>query len=87
MDRVNNWDPVDASADKILGAFLQDKDRSVLDELAASDGLWQQRISIIATDHFIKHDEFQDALRIARTLLASGFECSLLRSASMTRGI
>lgn len=69
MDRVNNWDLVDASTDKILGAFLQDKDRSVLDELAASDGLWQQRISIIATYHFIKHNEFQDALRIARTLL------------------
>ena len=36
MDRVNNWDLVDSSADKILGAYLVDKDRSVLDELAAS---------------------------------------------------
>jgi 3-methyladenine DNA glycosylase AlkD len=67
-DRVNNWDLVDTSADKLLGAFLEDKDRSILDELAESHSLWEQRIAMIATYYFIKHDDFKDALRIARTL-------------------
>ena len=33
-DYINNWDLVDASADKILGPYHNDKDRSVLWELA-----------------------------------------------------
>ena len=69
MHRVNNWDLVDSSADKLLGAHLADKDRSALDELARSGDLWRQRIAMIATFHFIKQDEFVDALRIARSLL------------------
>ena len=69
MDRVNNWDLVDSSADKILGAYLDDKDRSVLDELAATEHLWRQRIAIIATHHFIKQRDFKDTLRISKTLL------------------
>ena len=68
MDRVNNWDLVDASAAKLLGAHLEDKDRSVLDELAATDDLWRQRVAIIATYHFIKRGDTRDTLRIARTL-------------------
>ena len=43
MDRVNNWDLVDATAEKILGVWLDDKDRSLLDELATSGDLWKQR--------------------------------------------
>lgn len=69
MDRVNNWDLVDSSADKILGAHLEHKDRSVLDELAAADHLWRQRIAIVATYHFIRQEDFKDTLRISRTLL------------------
>jgi 3-methyladenine DNA glycosylase AlkD len=69
MDRVNNWDLVDTSAYKLLGAHLEDKDRSLLDELADSDDLWRQRIAIVATYHFIKQGDFLDTLRIARTLV------------------
>jgi len=69
MDRVNNWDLVDSSADKTLGAHLEDKDRSVLDELAAADHLWRQRIAIVATYHFIRQEDFKDTLRISKTLL------------------
>jgi len=68
IDRVNNWDLVDSSADKILGAYLIDHDRAVLDELVTSGHLWRQRIAMIATYHFIKHNDFKDALRIARNL-------------------
>lgn len=69
LDRVNNWDLVDSSAHKILGPHLENGDRGLLDELAASDHLWKQRVAIIATFHFINQDDFQDAKRIARTLL------------------
>ena len=69
MDRVNNWDLVDCSADKILGEFLLDEDRTLLDRLAAADDLWQNRIAMIATYRFIKEQQFEDTLRIAETLL------------------
>ena len=69
MDRVNNWDLVDTSAYKILGAYLEDKGRSLLDELAESDDLWRQRIAIVATYHFIKQGDFTDTLRLCELLL------------------
>ena len=56
-DRANNWDLVDLSAPKIIGHWLllpsalgnSDYKRQVVDELAASDCLWKQRISIVCT--------------------------------------
>jgi 3-methyladenine DNA glycosylase AlkD len=66
---VNNWDLVDTSADKILGAYLWDKDRSLLYQLAKTDHLWSQRIAIIATFFFIRNNDFSDTLEIARILL------------------
>lgn len=69
LDRVNNWDLVDSSADKIVGAYLDDKQRSLLDKLAGDDHLWTQRVAIIATYHFIKQHDFKDTLRISRKLL------------------
>ena len=63
-ERANNWDLVDLSAPKILGAWLKtpscspakredsvkiEYKRQVLDELAASDNLWKQRMSIVCT--------------------------------------
>lgn len=70
-DRVNNWDLVDASADRIVGAHLAERgDTKLLDRLAASESLWERRIAIMATFHFIKHrHDFKPTLRIARVLL------------------
>ena len=56
-ERANNWDLVDLSAPKILGAWLtpllspegEDEKRRVLDELAQSDNLWKQRMSMVCT--------------------------------------
>ena len=63
-ERANNWDLVDLSAPKILGAWLKTPScppvkgddpmqmaykRRVLDELAQSDNLWKQRMSIVCT--------------------------------------
>jgi len=66
---INNWDPVDVSAEKILGAYLLDKEKDILYELGNSNNLWQQRIAIMATFHFIKQHCYQDTLKIAFLLL------------------
>ena len=53
-NQANNWDLVDLSAPYILGHWLMlpthinDK-QQVLDELAQSDNLWRQRMSIVCT--------------------------------------
>lgn len=67
---VNNWDLVDASAEHIVGAFLRDKTKKPLYNLAKSKNLWERRISIMSTFHFIKHNEFSEALKISRILLS-----------------
>lgn len=69
LDRLNNWDLVDASAHKILGAHLLERDRSLLDELAHRDHLWSQRVAIISTLAFIPKNQFDDTLRISEILL------------------
>lgn len=68
--RINNWDLVDLSAPQIVGAYLADKDRKILYQLAQSKSLWERRIAILATFHFIKNRQFDDALEIARMLLS-----------------
>lgn len=68
-DRVNNWDLVDASAHKIVGPFLQDRNRGRLYLLARSASLWERRIAIITTLHFIRLEEFVDTLAIAKILV------------------
>lgn len=66
---VNNWDLVDSSAHLILGDYLFDKDRSLLYDLAKSGMLWDQRIAIMSTYHFIRKMDFSDTLKIAEILL------------------
>lgn len=66
---INNWDLVDSSADKIVGAYLEDKDRAILRALARSESLWERRIAIIASFHFIRINQFDDTLNIAKQLL------------------
>ena len=67
---INNWDLVDCSAEHIVGAYLRRADKQPLYDLAVSNSLWERRISIMSTFHFIKHNEFADTLRIAQILLA-----------------
>ncbi len=67
---VNNWDLVDCSADKIVGAFLwQNSDRKLLTVFAKDKNLWKRRIGIMATYYFIKNNFFNDTLEIAEILL------------------
>ena len=66
---INNWDLVDGSAHHIVGAHLYDKDRSTLYHLSTSNSLWERRIAIIATYHYIKNNQFKDTLLVAMKLL------------------
>jgi 3-methyladenine DNA glycosylase AlkD len=69
---INNWDLVDSSAPYILGQYLfenEKNDRSILYRLAKSEDLWEKRIAILATAAFIKNEQYEDTLKIAKTLL------------------
>ncbi len=66
---VNNWDLVDVSAPHLLGHYLAEFPDDTLTRLATSGNLWERRISIIATFHFIKQQDFEETLRISRLLL------------------
>ncbi len=67
--RVNNWDLVDSSAHKILGAYLFDKDRRMLYQLASSKDLWKRRIAIVSTWYFIKNGDIQETFKISEILM------------------
>src|SRR5215211_5298814 len=71
IKRVNNWDLGDLSAPNILGAHLVDRDgrRRLLYRLAGSENVWERRIAIVATHHFIRNGDFSDTLKIAEMLL------------------
>jgi 3-methyladenine DNA glycosylase AlkD len=71
IKQVNNWDLVDLSAPNILGAHLVDNRdrRRLLYRLAGSDNVWERRIAIVATHHFIRNGDFSDTLKIAVMLL------------------
>lgn len=67
--KVNNWDLVDLSAHKIVGEYLQDKDKNVLLDLVKSENLWQKRIAVVSTFSFISRNDFKYSLKIAKILL------------------
>jgi 3-methyladenine DNA glycosylase AlkD len=66
---INNWDLVDSSAHHIVGAWLQNRNRARLRRLARSPSVWERRIAIIATLHFIRAGEFDETFLIADELL------------------
>ena len=66
---INNWNLVDVSAHLILGAYLLNRDKSTLFDLANSENLWKRRISIVATWYFIRNQELDTTIEIAKILL------------------
>lgn len=69
---MNNWDLVDCSAHYILGHAILDgiQNKNILDELTTSKTLWERRIAIIATMHFIDNGKIEDTLRLSKNLLS-----------------
>ncbi len=66
---INNWDLVDCSAPQVVGGYLLDKSRKPLFQLTKSKSLWERRIAIVSTQHFIRHDDFGNTLTISEKLL------------------
>ncbi|SCG65085.1 3-methyladenine DNA glycosylase AlkD [Micromonospora echinaurantiaca] len=66
---INNWDLVDSSAPYIVGPWLLDKDRGVLDRLAGSSLVWDRRIAVMATFAFIRAGDFDWTFRLGERLL------------------
>lgn len=66
---INNWDLVDCSAPQIVGGHLLDTSRDPLFQLAQSKSLWERRIAVVSTLHFIRHDDLADTLAISQKLL------------------
>lgn len=75
--RANNWDLVDLSCPYILGEYLlyplacgDMPSAGILDRLAESDNLWEQRIAIVSTLRLIRACRFDETLRISEKLLS-----------------
>ena len=67
---INNWDLVDLSCYPLLGAWLLDKDRSLLYGFARNGRtIWEQRIGIVSTMTFIRNGELEDTFAISDILL------------------
>ena len=71
LNSVNNWDLVDTSAPHIVGDYLYNNPEKskILLEFSHSENLWVRRISIVSTFAFIKNNEFNKTLEIAKLLL------------------
>ena len=67
---INNWDLVDVTAEHVVGHFLRDKSKEPLYRLAQSSVLWERRISILSTFHFIKRHEFAETLKLSEMLIS-----------------
>jgi 3-methyladenine DNA glycosylase AlkD len=77
---VNNWDLVDGSAPQVVGGYLLTEPKEPLFALAKSASLWERRIAVVTTQHFIRHGEFDDTLAISELLL--GDEEDLIHKAT-----
>lgn len=66
---INNWDLVDSSAYHITGPHLATQKKDLLTKWARSPNLWVRRISILSTYHYIKNNQTEETLRLAKILL------------------
>jgi 3-methyladenine DNA glycosylase AlkD len=66
---TNNRDLVDCSAPQVVGGYLMTGPKEPLYTLAKSKSLWEQRIAIVATQHFVRHGRFAETLAVSELLL------------------
>ena len=69
LPKLNNWDFIDLTAPKILGAHLRDfykieNSKDILIDLAKSNNLWKRRAALIATFAFIDKGESNISLKL-----------------------
>ena len=73
--QANNWDLVDLSAGKITGLWLvtpavstEEEKTAVMDRLADSTCMWEQRIAMVSTIEPTRRGDFRYVLRYAERL-------------------
>ena len=66
---INNWDLVDTSAHKIVGAYIQQKPKAILKKLVRSKNMWERRIAVIATFQLIKMGRLKETFELSKMLL------------------
>ena len=67
---INNWDLVDLSCYELLGSWLLDKDHKLLYDLADNgQTIWEQRIGMVSTMQFVRHNQLDDTFNIAELFL------------------
>lgn len=71
---INNWDLVDVTAQHIVGDYLSLRSKEPLCCLARSEMLWERRIAILATFHYIRQGRFDETLQLAEMLLRDEHE-------------
>jgi len=73
-DRINNWDLVDIACRWVIGAYLFERPRDVLYQLARSENLWERRTAIVSCWYFIRAGQTDDAIAISTILLADNHD-------------
>ncbi|MBD5402309.1 DNA alkylation repair protein [bacterium] len=67
---INNWDLVDLTAPKILGAhYLKTRDSSDIRRLADSEQLWAERIAVVSQWTILKEGEFKLLISLCEKFL------------------
>ena len=66
IEYINNWDLIDYSAPHIIAPIVT---KNKLLELANSKYLWANRIAIVSTIYYIKQNDFELTLEIAKKFI------------------
>lgn len=70
LNGINNWDLVDCSAHKIVGAWsFQSQNLRQMEQLSDSHNLWQERIAVVASWYFIKQGQYDLTLNLAKKFI------------------
>jgi 3-methyladenine DNA glycosylase AlkD len=68
-DRINDWDLVDLGAWDVVGRYVFDQSREVLDDLARSKNCWERRTAVLVMLYFIRRNDLDDSFRLAGALV------------------
>jgi 3-methyladenine DNA glycosylase AlkD len=69
-DCINNWDLVDMSAPYIVGEYLLQHPRDILNTLSFSKNLWEQRIAVVSTLGLIRRGDYEETYHLAEYFAA-----------------
>lgn len=70
LSAINNWNLVDFAAPHLFGPYFDAQDKEQLSIWARSKDLWERRLAIVSTHHYIKNGDFSWTLKLAEQLIA-----------------